>query len=97
MLPQCLPDTARLFRTREPEHWIDVDEYHACGFWLGYVRREHYLAALSHAGLPRRGVRNVTVTPHSCIHKSWLAPCIRWVSFKDLSVKWWTDNVLSSA
>lgn len=81
---------------REPQEWIDVAEYSACEFWLGYVKREDYLAALTKAGLPRRGARSVTVTP-GCTAKSrnFLAHHISWIRFEELSIRWWMENVLS--
>lgn len=80
---------------REPENWVDVNEYNDCEFWLGYVKREDYLAALAKAGLSRRGVRSVTVTPGPCRSKNWLAKHIRWIRFDHLSIGWWAKNVLS--
>jgi hypothetical protein len=85
-------------RSSQPADWLDPADYDRCGFWLGVVRREDYMAALKGTKLENQPEISVTVTPGNGIasggkpSKSWIGNYISWIRSTDLTAAW-IDNV----
>jgi hypothetical protein len=48
-------------RSSQPVDWLKPAEYDRCGFWLGVIRRENYMAELKGAELENKQELSVTV------------------------------------
>ena len=86
-------------RTKQPDDWLNPDEYSRCDFWVGVVDRETYMARLKASKWKHRTLINLTVTPgtgaasnggHS---SSWLGDYIKWTKFEDIKdISWWKET-----
>lgn len=86
-------------RTKQPKDWLNPDEYNHCGFWIGVIDRETYMALLIANGLNDKISINVTVTPGTGAasnggrSRSWLGDYIKWTRFEDIKdINWWKDT-----
>ena len=73
-----------VLRERDPVDWADVNEYEACGFWIGITSRSSCEAALQAKGMSLDATYTAVVTPHerdgpAARHRGWLGPCFEWV------------------
>jgi hypothetical protein len=73
-----------VLRERDPVDWADVNEYEACGFWIGIASRSRCEAALRAKGMSLDATYTTVVTPHergasAARHRGWLGPCFEWV------------------
>ena len=88
-------------RRKEPTDWLDANEYDRCGFWLGVVTREDYMAAVEDHGKQNLSSISFTVTPGlgaACggkRSKSWIGDKIHWIKSSDLNSSWF-DAVVAS-
>ena len=88
-------------RTKRLNDWLDPAEYNGCGFWIGVVDRETYMARLIANGLTNKTAIDVTVTPgtgaasNGSYCRSWLGDYIKWTKFEDIKDKnWWKETFL---
>jgi hypothetical protein len=87
-------------RSSQPVNWLNPAEYDRCGFWLGVIRREDYMAELKGTKLENKQEISVTVTPGSGIasrgklSKSWIGNYISWTRSTDLTPAWF-DSVFN--
>jgi hypothetical protein len=88
-------------RTKQLNDWLDPAEYKNCGFWIGIIDRETYMALLTAKGWKDKTSINVTVTPgtgaasNGGYCKSWLGDYIKWTKFEDIKDKsWWKETFL---
>ena len=79
-----------LGRMHQPASWHTVADVESA-FWLGYVARTDYVAALDADGRPHHVPQDATVTPGS--DRSWLSKAVRWTKLADLSLAWWEQHV----